>query len=371
MSDTNAVTIFQQQVPAHILARDAAAVAAANLAVAAGTGGTQVNRISLKSSRFRLIVGGVEKVLGALHLDLVVVLGNPGVNKTFYIKNWAPGQEPESPDCQSNDGIRPSADVVNKQHATCAGCPQNEWGSKINAVTGGKIKACSDAKRVAVVAAGRLEGDLYQLSIPPASLKDFGALLKQLNQISPPVAYNDVVIRVSFDAEASYPKLKFEPVRYLSEEESGIVKTRSASSEARMVCSIDQFVSDTGTTSAAVDASAKAEIAAADSTKADAEAKAAAQEAKAAEEAAKAAAKTAKAKAAKDKAEAEAKAKAKAEAEAAAAKTAETDDSGFGGDEPPVEKVKAAVADTVVDAAEGTTVVGGEDIDAIFGADWN
>lgn len=364
MSDTN-VTIFQQQVPAHILARDAKAVAAANLAVAAGTGGAQVNRISLKQSRFRLIVGGVEKPLAALHLDLVVVLGNPGVNKTFYIKSWAPGQEPESPDCQSSDGIRPSPDVVNKQHATCAGCPQNEWGSKINAVTGGKIKACSDGKRVAVVPAGKLEGDMYQLAIPPASLKDFGAFLKQLNQISPPVAYNDVVIRVSFDTEASYPKLKFEPVRYLSEEESNIVKARADTSEARMVCSIEQFVSGTGTTSEEVDADAKADIKAAGDAEA---AKAKAEEAKAAEEAAKAAAKAAKAKADKAaKAKADAEAKAKADAEAAAAKATDVDDSGFGGAEPDTAKVKSAVAETAGDA----TVVAGDDIDAIFGADWN
>ena len=104
------MTIFQQQIPARLMQRDAAATAAMNAAAAAGTGGgSNINRISLKQSRFRLIIGGEEaKVLPDLHLDVVIVRGNPGVNKTYYIKQWKPGQEPESPDCMSSDGIRPS-----------------------------------------------------------------------------------------------------------------------------------------------------------------------------------------------------------------------------------------------------------------------
>ena len=132
------MTIFQQQMPARLMGRDAAATAKMNAEAAAGTGGgSNINRISLKQSRFRLIIGGEEaKVLPDLHLDVVIVRGNPGVNKTYYIKQWKPGQEPEAPDCMSSDGIRPSAESTAKQSELCATCPQNEWGSKVNPLTG-------------------------------------------------------------------------------------------------------------------------------------------------------------------------------------------------------------------------------------------
>ena len=237
------MTIFQQQMPARLMSRDAAATAAMNAAAAAGTGGgSNINRISLKQSRFRLIIGGEEaKVLPDLHLDVVIVRGNPGVNKTYYLKPWKPGQEPESPDCMSPDGIRPSAESTAKQSESCATCPQNEWGSKINPLTGKKIKACADGKRIAVLPPGKLDGDMFQITVPPASIGDFGAFLKQLNQISPPVLYNDIVVRISFDTEVSYPKLKFEPVRYLSDEEAAKVQERFESAESKMVCGVEDF----------------------------------------------------------------------------------------------------------------------------------
>lgn len=238
---SNNMTIFQQQMPARLMQRDAAATAAMNAAAAAGTGGgSNINRISLKQSRFRLIIGGEEaKVLPDLHLDVVIVRGNPGVNKTYYIKQWKPGQEPEAPDCMSSDGIRPSAESTTKQSEACATCPQNEWGSKINPLTGKKIKACADGKRIAVLPPGKLDGDMFQITVPPASIGDFGAFLKQLNQVSPPVLYNDIVVRISFDTEVSYPKLKFEPVRYLTDEEAAKVQERFESAESKLVCGVE------------------------------------------------------------------------------------------------------------------------------------
>lgn len=238
---SNNMTIFQQQMPARLMQRDAAATAKMNAEAAAGTGGgSNINRISLKQSRFRLIIGGEEaKVLPDLHLDVVIVRGNPGVNKTYYIKQWKPGQEPEAPDCMSSDGIRPSADSTAKQSETCATCPQNEWGSKINPLTGKKIKACADGKRIAVLPPAKLDGDMFQMTIPPASIGDFGAFLKQLNQVSPPVLYNDIVVRISFDTEVSYPKLKFEPVRYLTDDEAAKVQERFESAESKIVCGVE------------------------------------------------------------------------------------------------------------------------------------
>lgn len=231
--------IFTQKLPGFLAGRDRNQVAQMNDAAAHGTGGAgmSVNKISLKASRFRLVVGGEEvRVLQASHLDLVVVRANDGLNKAYYAKEYQPGQEPEAPDCFSEDGVRPSPESRNKQCDTCAACPMNQWGSKINRLTGKKIKACSDSKRVAVVPPTQPDGDLYQLAIPAASMGDFGSYLRLLNTAQQPVPYNALVTRVEFDTSVSYPKLKFSPVRYLTDDEYETVSERYDSEEALRTC---------------------------------------------------------------------------------------------------------------------------------------
>ena len=337
------MTIFQQQMPARLMSRDAAATAAMNAAAAAGTGGgSNINRISLKQSRFRLIIGGEEaKVLPDLHLDVVIVRGNPGVNKTYYIKQWKPGQEPEAPDCMSSDGIRPSADSTTKQSESCALCPQNEWGSKVNPLTGKKIKACADGKRIAVLPPGKLDGDMFQITVPPASIGDFGAFLKQLNQVSPPVLYNDIVVRISFDTEVSYPKLKFEPVRYLTDEEAAKVAERFESAESKLVCGVEDHAAPAAPAAAAPAAAAPAAAAPAAAPVTPEAPKATRQRAK--------------------------------PAAPAAAAAAAADDSGFGGGTAaPAAAAQTTVIDHATQQATNEKVVQkGSDIDDVFGGGWD
>lgn len=349
---SNNMTIFQQQMPARLMQRDAAATAAMNAAAAAGTGGgSNINRISLKQSRFRLIIGGEEaKVLPDLHLDVVIVRGNPGVNKTYYIKQWKPGQEPEAPDCMSSDGIRPSAESTTKQSEACATCPQNEWGSKINPLTGKKIKACADGKRIAVLPPGKLDGDMFQITVPPASIGDFGAFLKQLNQVSPPVLYNDIVVRISFDTEVSYPKLKFEPVRYLTDEEAAKVQERFESSESKLVCGVEDHAPAAPAAAAVAPTQAAAPV----------------QQAAPAQAAPAAAAAPVQPEPPKRQ-----RTKPAAPAQAAAAAA---DDSGFGSSAAPA--AAAATQNTVIDhatqqATNETVVQEGSDIDDVFGGGWD
>lgn len=225
---SNDVSIFTQQMPAH-LAANADANAAMNSAAATGTvGGVSVNKLSLKGSKFRLVVGGEElKVLESNSLDLVFLRANEHLSKAFYATAWKPGQDAEAPDCASDNGVTPRNDSRNPQSGACAGCPQNEWGSYVNPQTGTKSRACADAKRIAVVAPSQLEkGDAYQLTIPAASMKDFGALMNSLNALSPAVPYNAVVVTVSFDTNMTYPKLLFKPKRYLTDAEYALAKAR-------------------------------------------------------------------------------------------------------------------------------------------------
>ena len=222
-------------------------IKAMNAAAAIGTGGSSFNKISLKQSRFRLVVGGQETaVLPVNDLNLVIVRVNEAVTKTWFEKEWNPNDEPTSPECSSDDGIRPRADSPKPQcgpDGLCANCPQNQWGSKINRVTGAKIKACTDTKRMAVMAPDNnglfaYDGDLYQLQFPPASLKDFGGFVRGLSAGSVPAGYNMVVANIAFDTNVSYPKLVFKPVRWLVPNEWEHVSKRFDSEEARITAGL-------------------------------------------------------------------------------------------------------------------------------------
>lgn len=208
-----------------------------NSEAAQGTIGVSINRISLKQSRFRIIKGGSEVgVIPDVFIDVIMLRSSPVLTKTFYEKQYTPGQEPEAPDCHSEDGIRPAADSKKKQHANCTECPWNQWGSKKNPITGGDIKACSDSKRISITPAHLPEGEPFQISIPGASMKDFGAYMTKLSSVNAP--YNAVVTRVSFDTDASYPKLLFAPVRYLTEAEYAIVEARYEEEDVKRTAAI-------------------------------------------------------------------------------------------------------------------------------------
>lgn len=243
---TNVVPFQGMQVPAYMqqagLSKEQ--IAAMNAGAVAGTGGGGINKISLKQSRFRLVVGGTETmIIPQLAINVVAVRVSDTIAKAFYEKEWNPNDEPQNPDCYSDDGIRPRPDSLKPQHTDCANCPQNQWGSKINRVTGGKIKACTDTKRMALVApdnTGRFAGggDLYQLSVPPASLAEWGTFVRQMASLPTPVAYNAVVIELSFDPTVSYPKLLFKPVRYLEQDEYMEIAGRYDKEETKRVAGL-------------------------------------------------------------------------------------------------------------------------------------
>lgn len=243
---TNVVPFQGMQVPAYMqqagLSKEQ--IAAMNAGAVAGTGGGGINKISLKQSRFRLVVGGTETmIIPQLAINVVAVRVSDTIAKAFYEKEWNPNDEPQNPDCYSDDGIRPRPDSLKPQHTDCASCPQNQWGSKINRVTGGKIKACTDTKRMALVApdnTGRFAGggDLYQLSVPPASLAEWGTFVRQMASLPTPVAYNAVVIELSFDPTVSYPKLLFKPVRYLEQDEYMEIAGRYDKEETKRVAGL-------------------------------------------------------------------------------------------------------------------------------------
>lgn len=194
------------QVPAHLAGR----VGVPSVLGAALTGGLSSGnsfpKISIKASRFRIVEGDTETVLDSTNLDVVVVGANPRLSKTWYAKAWSKDAEPTAPDCFSLDGVGPDPEATAPQNDMCASCPQNAWGSKVTD-NGQQIKACSDNKRLAVVAADDASGPVYLLSVTPAALKGLNQYQKELSVRGIPPEI--VKTRVSFDTDASFPKLKF------------------------------------------------------------------------------------------------------------------------------------------------------------------
>lgn len=157
-------------------------------------------------------------------LDIVVIDAAPVLSKIYYKKKWTEGSD-EAPDCFSLDGVKPDPSAPNKQSKTCAGCPKNAWGSARSETTGKPIKACSDSKRVAVVPASDLYNETFGgpmlLRIPPTSLAPMAAMAKQMEQQGFPDG--SYVIRISFDTDEAYPKMKFKAVRPVTDEEADVI----------------------------------------------------------------------------------------------------------------------------------------------------
>lgn len=194
------------KIPAHLAARIGQPSALAQSLAGGITSGDSFPRISIKGSRFRIVEGGNETVLDSTSLDVIVVGANPRLSKTWYAKQWTPDAEASAPDCFSLDGVRPHTDSTDPQNDLCASCPHNAWGSKVTP-TGQQVKACSDNKRLAVVSADDPSGPVYLLSVTPAALKGLNQYQKELSVRGIPPEI--VKTRVSFDTDASFPKLKF------------------------------------------------------------------------------------------------------------------------------------------------------------------
>ncbi len=213
------------QVPAYLRSTAVVAAGGPNTDFGAPIGmGPKFPKLSIKQSKWRIVRGkDDEEVIHQPHLDVVVVAANTGVYKTYYDKPYVPGQDAEAPACWSADGKAPSSFATAPQSTACATCPKNAFGSKINA-SGKKVKACSDNKRVLVLAPDAIDGDFYMLNMPVMTLAAWNAYLGELNRHNVPVT--GVITRIGFDTTAEYPKLEFKFVGWLDEASYGRVNER-------------------------------------------------------------------------------------------------------------------------------------------------
>jgi hypothetical protein len=230
--------------PARLQGADIAAqIAAANAAAAGGVRAGGFPSISIKANRFSIRDGDEvtplmtppaapnQPALPMGLLEVVVVDANPALSHTYYAGAWVEGENKE-PDCRSANGIVPDADVTVKQNAVCATCPQYAWGSKVSALSGKPIRACSDSKQLAIVPAGDLTYKMLGLQIKAGSLGNWGKYIQALSGRGYPV--NELVTSVTFD-QSSNGVLQFSFNRFLTDEESAKVKSRAQGDDVKLI----------------------------------------------------------------------------------------------------------------------------------------
>ena len=200
-----------------------------------GTGGGGGKRISIKGGVFRLMADGKEITsIDDRHLDVIIVNAAPKISRTYYEGQYVEG-ETKGPDCWSADGEKPDASIEEPTANDCASCPMNVKGSGQ-----GESKACRFSQRLAVVLANDMSGDVMQLQLAATSI--FG---KEEGEKRPLQAYarylaaqninpETLVTRLRFDTKAAVPKLFFQPVRWLEDDEYAIAVDKGQSPSAKM-----------------------------------------------------------------------------------------------------------------------------------------
>ena len=177
-----------------------------------------------------------------LYLPVIVLRAKRSFTKTFYMSAYNPNDaEHAAPDCMSTDGERPDAGVFAPQSELCATCPQNAFGTGTDQNGNPtKGKACTDTKMLAVFVPNF---GVYQLKVPPASLKNFGQYVRELTKRNYRV--DATITYVGFDLTADFPVLVFQFGGFVPEKTLPKLAELAASSE------VDAIVNPIGAVSAA------------------------------------------------------------------------------------------------------------------------
>ena len=200
-------------------------------------GGTNVKRISIKGSVFRMMVDGKEVAKNEDRAMNVIIVGASQYNSRHYYEGtFTEGQAGKLPDCFSDDGIKPSPRATSKQCDTCKDCPQNIAGSAAGSTT---ARACKFSRRLAVILENDQQGDVFQLTLPAQSI--FGkaeggkmpleAYVRLLGSNN--VSVTSVVTEMRFDTQSATPKLTFKAVRPLEETELATAQEKGQSADAK------------------------------------------------------------------------------------------------------------------------------------------
>ena len=191
-------------------------------------GGGNNKRISIEGNVFRMLVGGKEVAVNEDRaMNIIIVRAADANSRTYYGGQYEKGTK-SRPLCWSDDSLKPNEKASKPQHKTCAGCPQDVKGSGQ-----GDSKACRYSRRLAVLLASDIDGDIYAMSINASSLFGQGDGRKMgLQQYARfigghGIEVNAVVTEMRFDTSAgANMKLTFSAVRPLEEHEWNKVQAR-------------------------------------------------------------------------------------------------------------------------------------------------
>jgi hypothetical protein len=198
-------------------------------------GGGASKRISLRGSKFRMVVNG-EEILTSKNeaMNVVIVNAAKHISRQFYAKAYNSSEEATAPDCWSNDGVTPDASIKEAQHHNCTDCPQNIKGSGQ-----GDSRACRHRRKLAVVLADDVGGDVYQLELASKSIFGKGELntmpFEQFAKYVGSQGYNlnTLVTEMRFDEKSDVAKVYFRPIKFLSKEEWEIAKKQGETPAAK------------------------------------------------------------------------------------------------------------------------------------------
>lgn len=200
-----------------------------------GSGGGGVKRISIKGGVWRMMSGGKEVAKNEERsMNVVIVNAAPHNSRTFYAGTYSEGSEPVRPDCWSANGITPDPKSASPQASRCVDCPQNVKGSGQ-----GDSRACRYNRRLAIVLAHDLQGDVYQLTLPAKSIFGEGEHNKWPLEAygkfigSKGIPITAVVTEARFDTSQATPTLTFKPVRFLEADEHALVIEKGNSDAAK------------------------------------------------------------------------------------------------------------------------------------------
>ena len=186
------------------------------------------NRISIKDGVFTIFKRGEEKFSIQKSINVVFVDQASMPSRAYYD---APYDEKvrSLPVCWSTNGRTPDRSVHEPQSEVCMNCTQNIIGSGK-----GSSKACKYNWRTAVVFEDSLVKDIFRLTIPPTSIWGKGDVGKRpfkeyLNfLVGGGLPINKIVTEIRFDLDFPVPKVYFQPVRALTEDEYfGVNRRRS------------------------------------------------------------------------------------------------------------------------------------------------
>jgi len=224
------VTLFNQNLPSYLKE-----VELDDVTKAFAGGGGSSKRISLRGSKFRMVVNGKEVVTSnSDSMSVVIVNAAKDISRQFYAKAYSSKEENSAPDCWSGDGSTPDKSIGAPQHGNCMDCPQNIKGSGA-----GDSRACRHYRRLAVALADDIGGDVYQLQLAAKSIFGKGDLKTMpFDQFAKYVGsqgynLNTLVTEMRFDEDSDVAKLYFRPIKFLAKEEWEVAKKQGDSPAAK------------------------------------------------------------------------------------------------------------------------------------------